>query len=94
MRERLAGSAGACSPVGRARARFALIVSPNRVPVLLELGADGAKEVTHGEPIQKDLTIGAPTWTDLDHDGLREYVAPVVQGGVVGILVLLTERGK
>lgn len=61
------------------------------MPVLMDLGPDGAKEVTHGKPVQKDLTIGAPTWTDLDNDGLREYVAPVVQNGNAGIVVLLTE---
>jgi hypothetical protein len=42
--------------------------------------------------VPKDLTIGAPTWCDINKDGLLEIVAPVTgEGGALSIVVLLAE---
>jgi hypothetical protein len=79
-------------PWGKPRQPLLCIVSKNRVPVLMRLSAEGAEEVVKGEPIPKDLEIGAPTWCDINKDGMLEIVAPVTdREGKLSIVVLLAE---
>lgn len=79
-------------PWGRARQPLLCIVSKNRVPVLMRLSSEGAEEIAKGEPVPADLAIGAPTWCDINKDGLLEILAPVTdEAGALSIVVLLAE---
>lgn len=80
-------------PWGKERQPTLLVISRNRIPVLMRLSADGAEQLAQGVPVPKELVIGAPTWCDINKDGLLEIVAPVTdEEGTLSIIVLLAEE--
>ncbi|MBK9386072.1 MAG: hypothetical protein IPN34_14770 [Planctomycetes bacterium] len=79
-------------PWGLSRQPVLLVISKNRVPVLMRLSSEGAEEVANGARVPDELVIGAPTWCDINKDGLLEIVAPVTdEEGALSIVVLLAE---
>jgi hypothetical protein len=79
-------------PWGRERKPHLLVLTTSRVPSLLRMTSEGADEVAKGVPIPEGVEVGAPTWCDINKDGLLEIVAPITdEDGALSVLVLLAE---